>query len=130
MRGLRNGGPPILNETLNESPGVFLMRNPTLLALGVILMELILGQTIDSLRTPHEKSFVASNSLMNYLISKRLIDQVGMASSNYATAIARFLDGELHSTQQTLDGEAFSQEIYSGVVTLLEKDLEYTSIAR
>ncbi|KAI0532831.1 hypothetical protein GGR58DRAFT_517408 [Xylaria digitata] len=130
MKKLPGDRSPCLNETLNGNPGFPLMRNPTLLALGVILIELILGQTIDSLRTPHEESFTASGLLLNYLTCKRLIDQVGMASSNYATAILRCLDGELHNNQQTLESEDFSHEIYSGVVALLEKDLEYMSIAR
>ena len=97
--------------------------NPTLLSLGILLIELILGKTFDSLRTPRDP-VASSNLLVDYMVAQRLVGQVRMASSNYGTAVTRCIGGDLHKDSYCLDSEDFCQEVYSGVVALLERDLE------
>ncbi|KAJ4319194.1 hypothetical protein N0V84_006476 [Fusarium piperis] len=94
--------------------------NPALWSLGVLLIELILGKTLDSLRTPEEESSLP----VDYFTAHRLLDEVRMASSNYGTAVTRCLGGELHNNRFCPGSEDFCQEVYSGVVSLLERDLE------
>ncbi|KAI3328088.1 hypothetical protein HD806DRAFT_485041 [Xylariaceae sp. AK1471] len=118
------------SSSVEETPDTHLKRNPTLLALGVLLIELFLGETIDSLRTPKERSLSCTDLLLNYMTVKRLIERVRGASSNYATAITRCVDGELHSSELTLDSEDFCHDIYSGVVSLLENDVAHTQITK
>lgn len=94
--------------------------NPALWSLGVLLIELILGGTLDSLRTPQEESSLP----VDYLTAHRLLGEVRMASSNYGTAVTRCLGGELHNDRFCPGSEDFCQGVYSGVVALLERDLE------
>ncbi|GAW14164.1 hypothetical protein ANO14919_035580 [Xylariales sp. No.14919] len=101
-------------------------RNPALVALGVLLIELIQGRTIDLLRTPQEESLAHTKLLQDYMTVKRLLQDVRMASANYAAAVTRCVDGEFHNGGLTLDNEELCEGVYSGIVALLERDLEYT----
>ncbi|RMJ08407.1 hypothetical protein CDV36_011986 [Fusarium kuroshium] len=93
--------------------------NPALWSLGVLLIEIIRGRTLASFRTQEE-----SGPLIDYATAHKLLDEIRMASSNYGTAVTRCLGGELHSDNYCSGSEDFCQEVYSGVVALLEKDLE------
>ncbi|GAP93126.1 hypothetical protein SAMD00023353_6800200 [Rosellinia necatrix] len=101
-------------------------RNPVLVALGVLLIELIQGKPINLLRTPQEESLAHSKLLQDYMTIKRLLQDVRMASSNYAAAVTRCVDGDFHCGGLTLDNEELCEGVYSGIVALLERDLEYT----
>ncbi|KAK0631463.1 hypothetical protein B0T14DRAFT_559256 [Immersiella caudata] len=116
------------NPTLSATP--FLIRNPTLLALGILLIEILRGQTIDALRSPDEKSASASRDgiagmLLDYMTAQRLLSDVYQASSNYGSAVRRCINGEFSGQTLDLDDEDFRQEVYSGVVALLEEDLSH-----
>lgn len=120
MATLPNNGLPYKKDL----PGTPLVRNPTLISLAVLLIELNLGKSFESLRTTQEISLLKTSPFVDYITSKRLLGQVWMTSSNYGTAVMRCLDGELHSHNLDFHDEDFCQEVYSGVVALLEKDLE------
>lgn len=111
------------------------IRNPALLALGILLIEIICGQTIDSMRTPEDSqgSFTidttnpGTNTLLSdYMVARRLLSQVYEASSNYGSAVRRCINGDFPRQKLDLDDEDFRQEVYSGVVSLLEEDLGHT----
>ncbi|KAK5626598.1 hypothetical protein RRF57_002313 [Xylaria bambusicola] len=101
-------------------------RNPVLVSLGVLLVELIQGKPINLLRTPQEESLTHTKLLQDYMTVKRLLQDVRMASSNYAAAVTRCVDGDFHNGGLTLDNEELCEGVYSGIVALLERDLEYT----
>ncbi|KAI0803735.1 hypothetical protein GGR55DRAFT_385661 [Xylaria sp. FL0064] len=109
----------------NEYSGAPFPRNPALVALGVLLIELIQGKTIDLLRTPQEEAFSHNRLLQDYMTVKRLLQEVRMASSNYAAAVTRCVDGDFHSDGLTLDNDKLCEGVYSGIVALLERDLEF-----
>ncbi|KAI1347835.1 hypothetical protein F5Y01DRAFT_233001 [Xylaria sp. FL0043] len=100
-------------------------RNPALVALGVLLIELIQGKTIDLLRTPQEEALSHNRLLQDYMTVKRLLQEVRMASSNYAAAVTRCVDGDFHGDGLTLDNDKLCEGVYSGIVALLERDLEF-----
>ena len=56
--------------------------------------------------------------------AQSLMEEVRMKSSNYGTAVARCVDGRLHKPGCGLEDGDLCQDVYSGVVALLEKDLE------
>lgn len=117
------GNPPLLRS----KPTLPFKRNLTLLSLGVLLTELILGQTLESLRSPYEESLVNSGFfLADYITTQRLMDRVRVASSNYGAAVSHCIDGELHNQEDGLDNEDFCHSVYNKVVALLEQDLENT----
>jgi hypothetical protein len=81
-----------------------MIRNPTLLTLGILLIEIVRGQTIEALRTPQEKAAHGSSPaglLSDYMTARRLLADVYQASSNYASAVRRCIDGEF--LRQKLD---------------------------
>ncbi|KAI1272275.1 hypothetical protein F5Y07DRAFT_380342 [Xylaria sp. FL0933] len=109
----------------NEYSDAPFPRNPALVALGVLLIELIEGKTIDLLRTPQEEAFSHNRLLQDYMTVKRLLQDVRMASSNYAAAVTRCVDGDFHGDGLTLDNDKVCEGVYSGIVALLERDLEF-----
>lgn len=110
----------------NSPASIGLIRNPKLLALGILLLEVIRGETIDSLRKPDEMLSSSHNLLADYMTAQRVLPEVYQLSSNYGSAVRRCIDGEFQREQLDLDNEDFCQEVYSGVVALLEEDLSHT----
>jgi hypothetical protein len=102
-----------------------LMRNATLLSLGILLIELKLGKALQSLRTPPEESVAVLNpTFADYMTAQRLLPDIHRASTNYGSAVQRCIDGDLHQQGVGLEDEDLRQEVYAGIVALLEKDLE------
>ncbi|KAL7936010.1 hypothetical protein V8C35DRAFT_296600 [Trichoderma chlorosporum] len=100
-----------------------IIRNPTLLATGVLLIELLQGKTIESLRVPEEVLGDGLHPLSIYMTAKRLLGEVSQASSNYGSAVRRCIDGEFQGKDLDLENEDFRHYVYCGVVALLEEDL-------
>ncbi|KAM0456758.1 hypothetical protein ACHAPV_007048 [Trichoderma viride] len=98
------------------------IRNPTLLAIGVLLIELLQGQTIESLQAP-EELLGGDDPLSLYTTASRLLRGVYQASSNYGTAVSRCIDGKIQGKDLNLENENDLHDIYCGVVALLEEDL-------
>ncbi|PNP45283.1 hypothetical protein TGAMA5MH_03006 [Trichoderma gamsii] len=99
------------------------IRNPTLLAIGVLLIELLQGKPIESLQAPEEKE-LGNDSLSLYTTASRLLRGVYReASSNYGTAVSRCIDGKIQGKHLNLENENDLHDIYCGVVALLEEDL-------
>ncbi|UNI16894.1 hypothetical protein JDV02_003284 [Purpureocillium takamizusanense] len=144
----RHKGVEMTNERWTDS----VFCNSTLFSLGILLIEIIIGKPFDSLQTPNERSSRAPEEsspqtsdksaasilgksssatfLEDYITAQRLVDQhIRMASSNYGTAVTRLIDGNMQLRHfrdaAGMDSEDCCQEIYSGVVALIEKDLEY-----
>ncbi|KAK3303044.1 uncharacterized protein B0T15DRAFT_568749 [Chaetomium strumarium] len=102
-------------------------RNPTLLSLGCVLIEVILGRTLDQSRgggSPNRQD-VGVDLMSDYVAAQSLMDEVRMKSLNYEAAVARCVDdGKLHRHDRGLEDVDLCQDVYSRVVALLEKDLE------
>ncbi|KAM7200625.1 hypothetical protein V8F33_003830 [Rhypophila sp. PSN 637] len=132
MAGSSNG-----TSSKNEQSGFTpLIRNPTLLALGVLLIELEKNKTLDSMRLPEEvfgggenKTGGARNLLSDYMTAQRLLKEVEQTRSNYGSAVRRCLDCDFRTVggadigRLDLESEDLRQEVYAGVVALLEEDL-------
>jgi hypothetical protein len=101
----------------------FAFQNATLLALGVLLVELLQGRTIDELRIPEEVLSADMRPVSDYMTAKRLLSDISQTSSNYGSAVRRCIDGEFTRQSLDLSDEDFRHEVYSGVVALLEEDL-------
>lgn len=121
------------SSTADGSATCVLDRDPKLLSLGLLLIELILGQTLDSLKTGTGPGIFPEGSLgWKYVIAQSVLPRVKTKSLNYYTAVVRCIDGDFHSRRAAADGtgldsESLCEEVYSGVVALLEKDYENSS---
>jgi hypothetical protein len=121
LRHLPEGGPQLTNDQAT----IAAERNPTLLSLGCVLIEVILGRTLNSaLIFTYQARETGEDLMTDYIAAQRLMEEVRMKSSNYGTAVARCVDGRLHKHGCGLEDWDLCQDVYSGVVALLERDLE------
>jgi hypothetical protein len=111
-------------EFRNQPTSFPLIRSPTLLGLGVVLIELLQGNTIDSLRTPGEVLSADLRPLSDYMTTRRLLSEAYQMSSNYGSAVRRCIEGGFQRQDLNLDDEDFRYEVYYGVVALLEEDFK------
>ncbi|KAF9877553.1 hypothetical protein CkaCkLH20_04688 [Colletotrichum karsti] len=99
-------------------------RSPALLALGLLLLELILGCTVEALRIPQDETPGGAAGLMpGYITAQRVLRQQTIGSMNYSSAVQRCICGEFARPTLDLNDDGFRQEIYEKVVVLLETDL-------
>ncbi|RBR26788.1 uncharacterized protein FIESC28_00369 [Fusarium coffeatum] len=96
---------------------------PKLLPIGVLLIELIKGQSLESLRTPNEILGGNLTALSDFITAQRLADEICQASSNYGSAVRRCLDVGFKAQACAVEDENFQHNFYSGIVALLEEDL-------
>ncbi|CAG7554629.1 unnamed protein product [Fusarium equiseti] len=96
---------------------------PKLLPLGVLLIELIKGQSLESLRTSNEILGDNLRALSDFITAQRLADEICQASSNYGSAVRRCLDVGFKAQACAVEDENFQHNFYSGIVALLEEDL-------
>ena len=52
------------------------------------------------------------------------MDEVSLKSSNHEAAVVCCFDGKLHGHKGGLENGDLCQDVYTGVVALLERDLE------
>lgn len=109
------------DQPVIDQAGITAERNPTLLSLGCVLIEVILGRSLDSRRSARGAGV---DLMSDYVAAQGLMDEVRMKSSNYERAVARCIDGKLHRHGCGLEDGDLCQDVYSGVVALLEGDLE------
>ncbi|OJD33126.1 uncharacterized protein BKCO1_3300010 [Diplodia corticola] len=110
--------PPPLN------PGTVLNR--PLFALGILLIELCLGQPFDELRTRagHALMPVASAAPSDFVVADRLLDDVTAESGDrYADAVRRCVRCTFDTRKFDLEDEGFRRAVYEGVVAPLEENL-------
>lgn len=119
----RGSSPP----TAENARPIPIIRNPTLLALGILLIELILAETFDILRSPEDALAPdgMANILTDYMTATRLVDRVYQsAGANYGSAVRRCVHCEFNHQNPSLDDDGFRQDVYDGVIALLEEDLK------
>ncbi|KAK2761692.1 hypothetical protein FQN54_001520 [Arachnomyces sp. PD_36] len=110
-----------------RDPGTYCaIRNPTLFALGVLLIELCLGKPIEELKRPDEKvSGGISNPALDWVAADRLVEDVyDEGGSRYGDAVRRCIRCDFDQRGTSLEDEGFQRAVYEGVVLLLEDDLK------
>ncbi|KAH6844728.1 hypothetical protein B0I37DRAFT_327480 [Chaetomium sp. MPI-CAGE-AT-0009] len=105
-------------------------RNPTLFALGIMLLEIMLGSTLDQLREPLERALAFDGDelgmIRDSVTAHRLLEQrVALISPPYQAVVERCIGC---AAGQHLDEETFRQEVYNGVVMELEAIWEHTRL--
>ena len=104
------------------------VRNPTIFALGIFLIELCFGQSIEALRkdTDPLPSDGRPNGLTRFSIATRLIDDEEISAElgpRYETAVRRCIFCEFSQHGRTLEEKGFQRAFYEEVVELLEEFL-------
>ncbi|KAL9122471.1 MAG: hypothetical protein Q9187_000981 [Circinaria calcarea] len=114
-------------QTTQEKIICHFVRNETLFALGIVLIELCLGQALESMRSPEDPldANQKPNVLTDLSTSERLLDTVYMeAGKRYGDAVRRCIYCEFDQRRTTLDNDEFRQAVYDGVVAPLEDDMK------
>ncbi|OBR06237.1 hypothetical protein CH63R_10357 [Colletotrichum higginsianum IMI 349063] len=100
-------------------------RCPALLSLGIVLLELGLGGTIESFRTQDEVPPAGSPLLLSeFRTAQRLLERRQIGSQRYSSAVKRCLWGEFDRPVLDLSNDDFRQEVYEQVVVLLEDNFK------
>ncbi|PCD36645.1 hypothetical protein FGRA07_07649 [Fusarium graminearum] len=107
----------------NEGGRNTMIPTPKLLPIGVLLVELIKGQRIESLRSENEVLNDELSALSDFMTAQRLVDDICQASSTYGSAVRRCLDVGFKAQACDVQNEDFQHNFYSGIVALLEEDL-------
>ncbi|KAF5576615.1 hypothetical protein FPANT_10834 [Fusarium pseudoanthophilum] len=116
-----------LNDA-EDSRGYALSSNPTLLALGMLLLEIILGSSLRQLQIQDEKSLDGDNDglIQDLTIANRMLEQrVALINPAYKAVVERCIGC---TDSKELDEDDFRQTVYNGVVMELEAIWEHTKL--
>jgi hypothetical protein len=107
-----------------------LQLNNTLFRLGILLLEIIIGTTIENLREPQECIEFQGDKfgmIRDSITAHRLLHtQVALINPAYKAVVERCVGC---GASQGLDEAGFRERVYSGVVAELEAILECTKLA-
>jgi hypothetical protein len=109
-------------SSLTSCAGV---RNETLFALGVVLIELCLEKPFDQLSAPEDlNSDETKHAASDFLTATRLLDAVyDKAGGKYGDAVRRCILCEFDHRKPSLDDDSFCKTVYDNVVVVLEDDV-------
>ena len=112
------------SETASAAKNVFPgLRNQALFRLGIVLIELCLGETLESLRATEDPLTKdgTSNILTEWATATRLIHDVSREAGNrYGDAVRRCIYCDFDQRSTSFENNAFRQAVYDGIVAPLE----------
>ncbi|KAM0553957.1 hypothetical protein ACHAPJ_007029 [Fusarium lateritium] len=122
--------PPKASEVTSTflKPGCIPSNNPTLFALGILLLEIILGSTFERLRPSEKKGFDFDDSgiLRDWMAAHELLEQrVALINPVYKDVVQLCIDCD---DSKSLDHDGFREKVYNGVVMPLEAICESTKL--
>ena len=101
------------------------VRNETLFALGVVLIELCLEKPFDQLSAPEDLNPDGTkHAASDFLTATRLLDSIyDRAGGKYGDAVRRCILCEFDHRKPSLDDDSFCKSVYDNVVMVLEEDV-------
>ncbi|KAK5703861.1 hypothetical protein LTR97_002874 [Elasticomyces elasticus] len=128
---------PFVSAAMGGAPGNLaadvaesrVIRNATVFALGVLLIELCLGKTIDDpTLVPDPRSSGSKKPPLDFMTAVNHLDRVyGTNGLRYGDAVRRCIYCEFDQRATTLGDAQFRKAVYAGVVVPLEEDIQYFS---
>lgn len=102
------------------------IRNQTLFTLGVLLIELLYGVSIEELQTSHDLACEGTPGAV-WCTAERLVDEeIALeAGQLYSDAVRRCIRCDFNKQNMSLDDQEFLEAVYEGVVAPLEKTLQH-----
>ena len=102
------------------------IRDPFTFGLGILLIELCLGKSIEQLRIPSDLNPDGTEHVTtNFRTATRLLDDVYQeAGGRYGDAVRRCIYCEFDQRKANLEDPSFRRAVYEGVVYWLEEDLK------
>lgn len=113
----------------NRSPAVYFtssaaIRNESLFALGILLIELCLHRPFEDLLLPADLNADGTkHATTEYCAALRLLDTItGEASLEYVEVTRQCIECHFNQGAASLDNEIFREAVYDNVVTVLEEE--------
>ncbi|KAK5989761.1 hypothetical protein PT974_08021 [Cladobotryum mycophilum] len=100
----------VAGDNLPQAGNNQFIANPTLMTLGVMLLEIMQGQTIGSLRTPND-TFAGTGILSDCMTAMRVLPETNWPSSGYKSAVEFCIKSNFYSTNLNLNDEGSRREI-------------------
>ncbi|KAF2867800.1 hypothetical protein BDV95DRAFT_502195 [Massariosphaeria phaeospora] len=101
------------------------IRNQTLFTLGVLLIELWYGKSIEELQMPCDLDCQGTPGVAWCTAERVVENEIEFeAGKRYSDAVRRCIRCDFDRKDMSLDNESFQQAVYDGVVSLLEKTLQ------
>jgi hypothetical protein len=121
--------PPAACDAL-EGNHSYPVRNLTLFCLGIVLIEITLGRTLESMRTDDDPLNVNGESdiLTKLCIARRALEMgiiSGEAGIRYGEAVYRCIWSEFGVLNTSLGNDDFRRAVYDGVIVPLEEDMKF-----
>lgn len=100
------------------------IRNESLFALGILLIELCLHRPFEDLLLPADLNADGTKHAMTeYCAARRLLDTItGEASWEYVEVTRQCIECHFHQGAASLDNDVFREAVYDNVVTVLEEE--------
>lgn len=119
------------SDTSRKAKPLPYIHNTTIFALGILLIEICLGQALGDFRTLDDCSSEAEMAMpsmaTDYATAIRLLDSEAIlveSGEEYADAVRRCISCNFGPTKTDLEDDDFRQAVYSGVVAPLEKQVK------
>lgn len=114
---------PPSRPTDEPSPGPE-VRNKSIFALGVLLIELWFGQSLEDLRKPEDYgSHHQVNHITDFSTARRLSEDIYREAGDwYGDAVRRCIYCEFDQRHNSLDSQALKEAVHRGVVAPLEEN--------
>ncbi|KAI8719935.1 hypothetical protein NCS52_00775800 [Fusarium sp. LHS14.1] len=112
----------------SESESCSFSNNPTLFALGMLLLEIIIGSSLGQLWQADDEGPDGENDslIRDLIIANRMLEQrVALINPAYKAVVERCIGC---TESKGLDEEDFRQTVYNGVVMELEAISEFTKL--
>ncbi|KAJ4265376.1 hypothetical protein NW762_004664 [Fusarium torreyae] len=119
---------PLKATPTTSRPGNMSMSNPTLFALGILLLEIILGEPFEQLRSSDEKVIEGDDDgiIRDSIAAHKLLEEkVALKNPVYQAVVQRCIDC---TEPNGLDEDNFRQLVYNDVVMQLEAILDYIKL--
>ncbi|KAF2821597.1 hypothetical protein CC86DRAFT_458775 [Ophiobolus disseminans] len=116
-----------LNASTPHRSNHRIIKNATVFALGVALLEVSHGQPLRTFALSDDLDDQGNHTLWtDYLIADRLVEDIHKRElPNYANAARRCIHCNFEGTVYSLDDDDFRERFYQGVIVPLQKDYDY-----
>lgn len=111
-----------------QQPKYRIIRNQTLYSLGILLIELWYGKSMEQLQAPLDVDCAGTPGVA-WCTAERLVDNEleFEAGKRYSDAVRRCIRCDFDRSDMSLDNESFQQAVFEGVVLPLETTLQQFS---
>jgi hypothetical protein len=105
------------------------IKNATIFALGVALLEISHGRQLRTFETPDDLDDQGNRTAWtDYLIADRLVEDIHKRElPNFANAAQRCVHCNFESSAYSLHDEGFRERFHQGVIAPLKKDYDYAT---